>query len=66
MDTMFDAETFARRIRVALAALNVEQQAAAREMGVDPATLSRICQCRNLPSIETHVRITKWLEKVEK
>ncbi len=66
MTDMFDTEEFARRLRVAVARLNIERQEAAKAIGIDPAVMSRMCAGRSRPSIETHARITAWLEKVER
>ncbi len=66
MDAMFDIEIFARRLRVAIAAQNIDQADAAKQIGIAPSMVSRICAVKGSPSIETHARITAWLERVER
>ncbi len=63
---MFDTHKFAEELRVAIARANVPQRQVAGELGIDPTTLSLLCNGHRRPNAETQARITAWLERVEK
>lgn len=58
---MFDAENFARDIRLKLADRNMSKKDAAKEMDVNASTLTRITADGKTPDVENYLRIQKWL-----
>jgi transcriptional regulator with XRE-family HTH domain len=60
--TLFDAQAFARRIRVRIAERGISQADAALEIGCSKATLSRVCRA-SVPDVENYFRIEAWLAK---
>jgi len=60
--SVFDAQAFARRIRVRIAERGISQAAASVEIGCSTATLSRVCRA-SVPDVENYFRIEAWLNK---
>jgi transcriptional regulator with XRE-family HTH domain len=61
MSKLFDAEGFARRLRVRIAERGISQADAAVEIGCSKATLSRVCRA-SAPDMENYMRMMAWLE----
>lgn len=60
----FNAQAFARRIRVRIAERGISQADAALEIGCSKATLSRVCRA-SVPDVENYFRIEAWLTKYD-
>lgn len=61
---LFDAEAFALDVRVAMARENISYRLLAAKIGVDQATLHRCAKHATTPSIETYLRLNRWLIEV--
>lgn len=61
----YNQESFARRIRISIATRGIDQKTAAKELGVSPSLISRICDGGNEPRASLYVRIENWLAKHE-
>lgn len=64
-EKLFDAEKFARSIRVRIAMLNATQADCSRQSGVSKATVSRICSGKREPDVETYLRLMRWMSSHE-
>jgi transcriptional regulator with XRE-family HTH domain len=56
-----DPTVLAHRVKARRAAIGLSQRAAARDIGVSAATVSRLEQGNRLPEIATILRIAEWL-----
>lgn len=61
---LFDADGFARQVRVRIAERHISVREAAAEIGCSHGTVSRVCNCKP-PDVENYLRIVRWLEKSE-
>ena len=59
-ELMFNAEEFARRVRVCIADRGFKQIDCADETGISKATISRIGNGKT-PDVETYLRLTAWM-----
>lgn len=57
---LFDPSAFARVLRVRIAELGIDSRTAASQIGVHPSVVCRICKGKQ-PTVETYLRITRWL-----
>jgi hypothetical protein len=57
----FDAEDFARRIRVKIAEDGIDMKIAAKQIGCAHSTVSRVCAGISAPDVNNYLRIQKWL-----
>ncbi len=62
---LYNAEDFARRIRVRIAERGIDMKIAAKEIGCAHSTVSRVCNGQNAPDVENYLRIEKWLSKAQ-
>lgn len=65
MQRLFNPEAFGSRVTRALEARGVTLREAADQIGVPKATLHRVTRGGN-PDVENFLRITAWLDFVEK
>ena len=65
MQSLFDPTKFGRRVAKAIDKSGLSLRRAAAIMDVDPATLCRTAN-GGVPSVETYLRITRWLEQQER
>lgn len=59
----FQLKDFAKAVRVKLAEDELNLLAAAEELGVSKATISRLQRAKGLPDIQTYQAICSWLDK---
>ena len=65
MQSLFDPTKFGRRVAKAIDKSGLSLRRAAAIMDVDPATLCRTAN-GGAPSVETYLRIVRWLERQER
>lgn len=58
---LFDAEDFARSVRMQIAIRGIKQSDCARDTGISRATISRICSGRKAPDVENYLRLQNWM-----
>jgi hypothetical protein len=63
MKPLFNADEFAKSIRVRIAERDIDMLTAAKETGVSHASISRICSGKLAPGVENYLRIQRWLAK---
>jgi transcriptional regulator with XRE-family HTH domain len=58
---LFNPASFARLVRVEMASRNLSYRDLEAEVGVDQATLHRVCKRERPPSVETYLRLVDWM-----
>ncbi|MCW1431355.1 hypothetical protein [Novosphingobium sp. JCM 18896] len=61
-EPLFDAEAFALEVRLAMASENISYRQLASLIGSDQASIHRAAKKALPPSIETYLRLRKWLD----
>lgn len=65
VDPLFDASAFSLAVRLAMARANISYRDLAEVIGVDQANIHRVAKRALSPSIETYLRLKKWLDEME-
>jgi transcriptional regulator with XRE-family HTH domain len=60
-EQLFDPAAYSLALRLHLARLRITGREAARRIGVDKSVISRICRHDKEPSVETYLRINRWM-----
>lgn len=59
---LFDGEAFGLEVRLAMARANISYRELAELIAVDQANIHRVAKHGKSPSIETYLRLRKWLD----
>ena len=60
MKPLWNAERFARQLRVRIAEKGITRKTAASQIGVSASTVTRVCNGK-APDMESYLRIKQWL-----
>jgi len=65
VNNLFDAETFALEVRVAMARANVSLRQLQDIVGVDQASIHRVAKKQLPPNVENYLRLRQWLGSLD-
>jgi predicted transcriptional regulator len=62
-DALFDAGAFSLEVRLAMARANLSLRQLQTQIGVDQASIHRVAKKQLPPSVETYLRLRRWLDQ---